>query len=304
VRRFQRLTLLVLSFFLPACGRLGFESHPLDPGERSPEDAGRIDPAADAGQEDDGEDDLPKDKPRLEDAGYVPPAPADAATPDGAAPAPGDAGTEPADAGSSAFSCADHGAALGCSSFDDSTPDEVYLNHTSGEGDVWIEDGVLFANTEGSSADAYAGVNFPRMYSGDLYLQLHVMFPSSGELRSINFVTIGNYADGGDYGVELDVVNGNLAFNSSTDGFAYSDHAVPRDQWLCLHLHVRLGSSSGSMTLDVDGTRALSVSNWDTVPSEGTRTLHVGIDWTRREQDAGRVRVDGFVIAQSPVPCP
>jgi hypothetical protein len=300
------LGLLAISGLLAGCGRVGFESHTLGQRDAEPPGDGPDDMAQDAGRDaaqGDGAGDPSKNKPpESADGGYRPVDPGEAGLPAPDAGAAPDAGTDAG--GAPSFSCSSYADSLGCSSFDDPSSDDVYLNHTSGEGDVWIQDGVLHANTEGASADAYAGVDFPRLYSGDLYLQLHVIFPSSGDLTSVNFVTLGNYNDSSDYGVELDVIEGKLAFNSSSDGFVYGDHRVPRDQWLCMHAHVRLGNSSGSLTLDVDGSRVLSVSDWDTVPSDGTRVLHVGIDWTRRYQQSGRVRVDGFVLARRPVPCP
>ncbi len=302
-----------------ACGRLGFEPLALHevtqqrPGtdgvELPPPDDERADEEpfvedADAGVLDAGA--LDKDKSvESSDAALPPPIDEDASlpTPDE------DAGAEPvADAGGGTpgvFDCADYPGAVGCSSFDDATPSNLYLQNTSGTGDVWIQDGVLHADTEGSGSDAYAGITFPRIYGGDLYLRMNVMFPSDGDLESVNFVTVGNYYDGSDYGVELDVVDGRLAFNSAVDGWTYSDYAVPRDTWLCMHTWISLDRNYGEMMLEVDGTNVLEVSGWTTVPNDGTRIVHLGIDWTRgRYQGSGRVRVDDFVLSRDPVPCP
>jgi hypothetical protein len=318
VARAFQLSVAAFACTLIACGRLGFEPAAFreataqEPGpdgvEVPPGDDGDEPPPlddADAGALDAGEptkdksDDPPEPWP---DAGQLPGA-EDAAAP----PYGDDASTPPVvDAGgggTGAFDCADYPGAIGCASFDDSTPSNLYLQNTSGTGDVWISDGVLYADTEGSGSDAYAGLTFPRIYSGDLYLRVNVMFPSNGELESINFVTVGNYYDGSDYGVELDVVNGNLAFNSAADGWTYSDFAVPRDQWICMHTWISLDRYDGEMMVEVDGTNVLSVSGWTTVPSDGTRVLHLGIDWTRRYQDSGRVRINDFVLSRDPVPC-
>jgi hypothetical protein len=311
------LLLVGLSCTLMACGRLGFEpvafrevtaKQPGSDGVELPPSDDEEQPSddeADAGALDAG--DVPKDKPDSPeewlDAG-MPPADEDASLPENG----DDAGAPIADAGASSpatFDCADYPSAIDCSSFDDATPSNLYLQNTSGTGDVWIDDGMLYADTEGSGSDAYAGATFSRIYGGDLYLRANVMFPSEGDLESVNFITVGNYYDGSDYGVELNVVNGELAFKSAVDGWAYSDYTVPRDEWVCMHTWISLSRNYGEMMVEIDGTTVLAVDDWTTVPSDGTRIVHLGIDWTRgRYQGSGRVRVDDFVLSRDPVPCP
>jgi hypothetical protein len=133
---------------------------------------------------------------------------------------------------------------------------------------------------------------------------MRVMFPSDGDLSSVNFITVGNYDDESDYGVELDAVNGKLAFNSSTDGFKYSSFSLARDRWLCIDAQIVLGNRSGEMSARVDGVSAFHFSNVDTVPDAGTSLVDIGIDWTREPEEFAHVLVDEFVISRNPVTCP
>ena len=291
------------------CGRLGFE--PAEPVSEEPlpihrdagsdaqlDDAGSVLAEADAG-------DAPSNgKPRGPD-------PVDAGVPGdvdaSVSPGSGDAGGATVeDAGTlsdSLFSCADFPGALACATFDEPLSSDWYLSSHHGEYPV-LHDGYLDTQTYNAGADSYASVSFGPFYSGTIYFRMRVMFPSDGDLSSVNFITVGDYSDESDYGVELDAIDGRLSFNSSTDGFIDSDFVLARDRWLCIDARIVLDGASGEMSARVDGQTAFAVTNVDTVPNAGTTLVDVGIDWTRTPEDYGHVLVDEFVISRDPVTCP
>jgi hypothetical protein len=312
---FRTFGVSALSLALLGCGRLGFEprTHAVEDPRPSatPEDGGV---SADAAQPELDAGTPSKDKPSPEPADAGEPADGDG---DASAPAGDDGGVVvPSDDGGSvqpgpaddagvamAFACGDYADNLGCWDFSGTRPSAWSLQSVTGDGEVTRHDGMVDAQTWSVPADAYARLAFDAQYSGTLYLRMRVMFPSDGELASINFLTVGNYQDDSDYGIELDAIDGKLAFNSSADGFRYSDYELLRDQWLCIDASLHL-ARYGEMSVRVDGEAALDVTNVDTVPSAGTKIVHVGIDWTRGDQDFGHVLVDEFVISRSPVACP
>ena len=302
---------VVLSLALAGCGRLGFE--PSDPdwsksdggaATGAEEDAGAlpsdmmddVDPSVDAGSPDgkgSGKD--LSDAGSYEGDGEMPFEPLGG---DASLPVAGDGGT------GSTFSCADFTSALACTTFNDGAPTGWYVDERRPGQAPQFYDGIVDTRTNGDASDSYVSADFANLYGGTLYFRIRVMFPSDGDLTSVNFITVGNYDDESDYGVELDAVNGRLAFNSSSDGFRYTDFVLARDQWLCIDAQIVLDSTDGEMSARVDGVDALDVQNVDTVPRAGTSLVDIGIDWTRGDQGYAHVLVDEFVISRDPVACP
>jgi hypothetical protein len=308
----------LLSLVLAGCGRLGFE--PADPFVALPSgtdpDAGVLDEDPDSGTapSDDDDDDVGDDQPPADagtgngkvegKGGYDGGSFADSGMP--AEPFLGDAGVfAVGDGGTgSSFSCADYPSALACATFEQGAPDDWYVDDRSPGQTPQFYDGIVDTQTNGSGSDSYVSADFANRYSGSLYFRLRVMFPSDGDLSSVNFITVGNYEDESDYGVELDAIDGKLAFNSSSDGFTYTSFALARDQWLCIDARIVLSDGDGSMSARVDGAPALDVRNVDTVPYSGTTLVDIGIDWTRRPEGYAHVLVDEFVLSRDPVACP
>jgi hypothetical protein len=73
--------------------------------------------------------------------------------------------------------------------------------------------------------------------------------------------------------------------------------------WFCLQGSVEIDNAAGNVTVGVDGTTVLTVSNVDTVPSSNSVTrAELGIGWIE-DQTTAEVYVDNIVVDTAPVPC-
>lgn len=238
-----------------------------------------------------------------DDAGTVP---ADSGT------MPIDSGTMPIDAGAIDL-CPKRADALFCDGFDDpmlkNWPIKLQMNGTgthitmnpkpSGEG-------ALRSTTGAAGPTNYVryGANvFDHQKSGDIWLRYFYYIPSStlitasfssaaiGELESPNFTVYLLIRPDG-----VDVSTGSAFYRSAT--------VFPRDQWVCVELHVQIDDTAGAYEAYLDGTRIVRTGMpTDTLPTNGYTGFDVGIHATAPTQGPVEVFVDDVVAGPVQVGC-
>lgn len=140
--------------------------------------------------------------------------------------------------------------------------------------------------------------------SGELHYRMWLRVPS--DFVEENFallITSEDVAPYDGFAVHLRA-GGVLSLYSALSGVnLLGDASVPRDEWFCLQLAVRVDDVAGSYSVRVDGVEVIAQGGLDTRPSMGYSGAAIGIAWTSESQGPATVYVDEVAIATSAIPC-
>jgi hypothetical protein len=246
------------------------------------------------------------------DAGPSDSGPPDGGPPDAPADAPRDAGPPPLDD----TACDDvHAGAIVCDGFEsgDGSMWGATIESPGGALDVLGPPPVPYRGAYAVSArwamdarvEAYLELEplgTPRT-SGDLYLRGYVYVPGTTAFDTVNFLGLGENVSPVE-GTTVMLRMGSLATYSGTAGTTLqSSFALPRDTWLCVELHVRIGNA-GAIDLYADEMRVAGADPIDTLPGGGISRLTIGAaQYDPRTTPAGTIHLDEVVLDDAPIGC-
>ena len=166
--------------------------------------------------------------------------------------------------------------------------------------------GALRSQTTVETGRAAAASTFvPPIVDADLWLRAYYYFPSGWTMYHLDIGAVRTLTDPFQ-GIALALDSGELPYlYVDEESTAYrATAAAPRDEWICIELHVAVSDDLGSVELFVNGARvAQSPLDIDTLPPGGFGYLDVGVPYTDEGQDPATVMVDEVALGPSRIPC-
>jgi hypothetical protein len=203
--------------------------------------------------------------------------------------------------------CADHPDALFCSGFDDADLPEWSLSappdSTLGTTTRYRHAGAfaLEARASGDFTRSRFTGEFPVRTSGTLHLRVWMFVEPQTVLDNLHTISIGD-VDTGDWGVSLELFEGEQAVETPVVLPTGEGVAIPRGRWFCVRAEIDLSDTDGAVRVWLDEQRAVALSDIDTLPAVGAHNLTAGIDHSAQEAHAS-VFFDELLLDSSPVTC-
>jgi len=206
--------------------------------------------------------------------------------------------------------CSSFTGLVACNNFNGSASGVSVSTVSFGLGASAVTDELFSGSTKNDMEGAHLSATFNAISTGALYLRFSAFVPSSFPIAGINLASIGDPSSGGDFGVDLNLVdNGHVEIKTSGDGAvnaASSTYTLPRDRWLCVLLKVEdIDNTTGRAHVLIDNTQIIAANDVDTLPAGSVTGASAGIDWTFFNQGPAAVYVDNFVLTREhPGNCP
>lgn len=210
--------------------------------------------------------------------------------------------------------CKAHADAIFCSGFE--SPDLSDWSRVLVEGSARVEQagdriregkGALHAWSSGESSSAVVAQDFPPVNDGDLFLRAFLYVPAGLTTKTMNILFLGDVATPDPFkGIDVNLEDGMFSTyvpENDPQRFTSTALAIPRDEWFCLQVHVKVAPAGGAVTILVDGATALDQQGMDTLPEGGIHLLRVGIDWSSLQSEPFDFYVDGLVLSTTTVDC-
>jgi hypothetical protein len=139
--------------------------------------------------------------------------------------------------------------------------------------------------------------------SGDIWFRFYDFIPSTVTINT--HVSIGVVSEimppWGGFSLELYPTH--VVLNSQ-NGMFQGTRQFPRDQWVCVELHVHIDPVAGMYEAYLDGTLAArSTTPLNTLPVDGYTSAEIGIHYADANQGPVEVYVDDVMLATTRVPC-
>ena len=244
------------------------------------------------------------------DAAVIEP-PGDAATDAGVIEPPSDAGD--ADGGTIAIwpKCPERPGVLFCDGFED--PDmsrwayPVFHNGTVTLASMPVRTGTasLLAKTEVAAPGTearWATDVLAHQKSGDAWLRFYDWVPSTFTVTRHFSVGVMSEIEMPYMGFELRILPSLVDINA-TNGVFPSTLSFPRDQWVCVELHVFIDPNVGVYEAYLDGVLAVRSPPTNTLPAGGFTAAEVGVHYADPNQGPVAVYVDDVAVGTSRIPC-
>jgi hypothetical protein len=103
-------------------------------------------------------------------------------------------------------------------------------------------------------------------------------------------------------GFELRILPDAIDINS-TAGVFQGSTPFPRDQWVCVELHVFIDPSQGVYEAYLNGTLAIRTPLANTLPADGFTAAEIGVHYADPNQGPVEVYVDDVAVGTARIPC-
>jgi hypothetical protein len=210
--------------------------------------------------------------------------------------------------------CKAHADAIVCSGFE--SPDLSDWSRVLVEGNARVEqtsdriregNGALHASSSGERSSAVVAEDFPPVRDGDLFLRAFLYVPAGLTTKTMNILFLGDVATPDPFkGIDVNLEDGAFSTyvpENDPQRFTSTMLRIPRDEWFCMQVHVKVATGTGAVTILVDGMTALDQQNMNTSPDAGIHLLRVGIDWSSLQTEPFDFYVDGLVLSTTNVDC-
>jgi hypothetical protein len=202
---------------------------------------------------------------------------------------------------------------LFCDDFEDSLVKWSYPVHVRGSTAVTTDykrmgSYALRASTSASTAteqsQARRGVRaYGGRKSGDLWARYYYYLPSSVTLSNrFSSGVISEYADPF-FGFSLMIYPDGVGIESGAISRKTTTTTFPRDQWVCVEMHVQIHASAGLFEFYMNGSPAIALKNLDTLPEQGYTSFEIGVHYAPFNEGAITVYADDVKLGTSRVGC-
>jgi hypothetical protein len=202
---------------------------------------------------------------------------------------------------------------LFCDDFEDGLTKWSYPVHIRGTTDVTTDyrrttGYSMRANTSSSTATvqsaARRGVKaFAHRKSGDLWARYYYYLPSWVTLtEKLSSGVISEYEEPF-MGFSVTIFPDGVGIESQSISRKVTTTTFPRNQWVCVEMHVQIDASAGKLEFFMNGSQVTSLIGLDTLPDQGYTSFEVGVHYANFNQGAITVYTDDVMLGTSRLGC-
>jgi hypothetical protein len=202
---------------------------------------------------------------------------------------------------------------LFCDDFEDNLAKWNYPVHMRGTTAVTMDykragSYALRASTSESTASvqsqARRGVKaFDHRASGDLWARYYYYLPSSVTLtEKFSSGVISEYEDPF-LGFSVLIFPDGVGLESRSTTRKITSTTFPRNQWVCVEMHVQIHASAGLFEFYLNGTQITAITGLDTLPDQGYTSFEIGVHYANFNQGPLTVYADDVMLGTTRLGC-
>jgi hypothetical protein len=157
--------------------------------------------------------------------------------------------------------------------------------------------------TMGSGTQARIGtLALEGQTTGDVWIRLYNFIPGSVAVTQHFSVLFLGEGAAPYNGVELRVLPDSIQIHATQD-YSVPGIDFPRGEWVCVELHVKIGTTDGRYDAYINGNLELSSGTADTTLASGYSAAEVGVRYAHPQQGPVEVYVDDVFVGRERIPC-
>ena len=160
------------------------------------------------------------------------------------------------------------------------------------------------ASTQTVQSQARRSVKaFGHRKAGNLWARYYYYLPSSVTLTDkFSSGVISEYEDPF-FGFSVLIYPDGVGIESGSTSRKISTTIFPRNQWVCVEMHVLVDASEGLFEFFMDGAQIAAISGLDTLPNQGYTTFEVGVHYANLNQGPITTYTDDVKLGTTRLGC-